>query len=119
MRLSLETFIALAHRPEEDWNLHAPTLCHGFGGLLQMTQRMYAESGDDQLNVVRERLAWRILESFDRNTPFGFSEVIKTEHETSVLHSPGLLQGAAGTVLALLGLCSTQEPEWDQVLLIT
>lgn len=118
-QISLDTFVALAHRPEEDWNIHAPTLCHGWAGLLQMTQRMYADSGADQLNAVRERLAWRILESFDGSTPFGFSEVIKTEHETSVLHSPGLLQGAVGAVLALLGLYSAQEPDWDQVLLIT
>lgn len=111
---AIDSFLGTARRPERLWNLHSATFCHGYAGLLQMTQRMIADAGIMELLPLRDRLVDRVVQSFHASAPYGFEE----QEAGEKLHFAGLLDGAAGVALALLAVMQEQEPEWDRVFLL-
>ena len=44
--IAKDGFTAILQRNVEDWNLEGATFCHGYSGLLQMTNRMFIDTGD-------------------------------------------------------------------------
>ncbi|USG63893.1 lanthionine synthetase C family protein [Brevibacillus ruminantium] len=114
---ALKAYRGTFRRPQELWNLYAPTICHGYAGLLLMTQRMYAESGE--LRAERDRLAEQVITMFSSEAPFGYYEVQRLASGDRRLHYPGLLDGAAGTALVLLSLLRAEPPEWEAALLLS
>ncbi|SCW52559.1 Lanthionine synthetase C-like protein [Paenibacillus tianmuensis] len=111
---AIESFLGTARRPEQLWNLHSSTFCHGYAGLLQMTQRMIADTGTAELLPLRDHLVDRIIHSFDASAPYGFEELEAGEKQ----HFAGLLDGAAGVALTLLAVVQDREPEWDWIFLL-
>jgi len=111
---ALAAFHGTALRPEAEWNFESDTFCHGWAGLLQMVQRMFAESGDERLRELRDRLLHTLLEKYSAGKLYGFQE----ENHGEIQHIAGLLDGAAGVLVVLLGLLEEQESDWDSVFLI-
>ncbi|MEJ8547464.1 lanthionine synthetase C family protein [Brevibacillus borstelensis] len=118
-RIALESYRGTFRRPQELWNLYAPTICHGYAGLLLMTQRMYVDSGDEELGAIRDRLTEQVIAMFAKEAPFGFCEVQRNSTGDRQLHYPGLLDGAAGTSLVLLSLLRDEAPGWERAFLLT
>ncbi|MGZ4163875.1 MAG: lanthionine synthetase C family protein [Tumebacillaceae bacterium] len=117
--LAVEGFRALFRRPQEQWGLEAPNVCHGFAGLLQMTMRMYADTGVEEFATYSERLVRLVVGLYEPESPFGFADASPMQEGTQLQrHLPGFLEGASGTALVLLGLFSEQVPFWDAVLMI-
>ncbi|MGC0416985.1 lanthionine synthetase C family protein [Embleya sp. AB8] len=78
----------------------APGLCHGLAGLLQITLRFAVDTGDPGLRGAATRLTEELLD----------------RHPTTA--GPGLLDGAAGVILALLAATTSTPPSWDRALLL-
>lgn len=88
-------------------------LCHGFGGLLQVTRRMARDSDDPVLGRAVPGLVDRLVALFDPAAPFGY--VLRTPAGAAIDRG-GFLEGAAGAALALTGLLDNR---WDSALLIS
>ncbi|TKV76129.1 lanthionine synthetase C family protein [Rhizobium sp. AU243] len=92
------------------------TLCHGLAGLSQIITRTYRETGDRRLLPMLHTIFEALVDRYDFNLPLGYRDWSK---ELGFTDPPGLLTGAAGIGLALLSFCSTSEPDWDRVLLVS
>lgn len=79
-------------------------LCHGWAGIYQTAHRAAADALDPRLHALPER----------------FGDALAASGRSSSLSDPGLINGAAGTALALTTLASQQAPStgWDTCLLI-
>ncbi|MGC4943924.1 lanthionine synthetase C family protein [Kribbella sp. DT2] len=109
---------SLAARPFEDWAVSDDALCHGWAGLLHM----FAGLDRRQPGVVGpvvEKLAGRLVESFDPGTPFGYRYY--QPMADLWLDLPGLMEGAAGVALALDSYARDADPVtgWDSLLLLS
>lgn len=113
--LALETYRGTAMRPEEKWHIESDTFCHGRAGLLQMVQRMYAESGDELIGQLRDRLLGQVLERWQPDAPYGYQE----KEDGAIQNIAGLLDGAAGVFTVLAGIMQEEDPEWDMIFLIS
>jgi hypothetical protein len=94
------------------------SLCHGWAGLLRITERLAAESGDPVLSDAIDVLAERVLDGFDPASPFGYR--YGATRDQVGIDRPGFLEGAAGIALALHCFASGKQPttDWDAGLLI-
>jgi hypothetical protein len=88
-------------------------VCHGLGGLLQITRRMADDSGDPELGRAVPSLVDRLVARFDPSAPFGF--VLRTRTGAAIDRA-GFLEGAAGAALALAGRIDAR---WDSALLVS
>jgi hypothetical protein len=93
-----------------DWDTEAPTLCHGYAGVLRCATEVDTD--------IAQRAAAGLAQSLDHDRPFLVAHV-----EHGVGHdNPGFLTGAAGVALTLselVGLPShPATTPWDAVLLI-
>ncbi|WTD06168.1 lanthionine synthetase C family protein [Streptomyces albidoflavus] len=79
-------------------------LCHGWAGIYQTAHRAAADALDPRL----------------RTLPDSLGDALNAPGEPGTLQAPGLINGAAGTALALTTLASQQAPStgWDACLLI-
>ncbi|WP_157722150.1 lanthionine synthetase C family protein [Tumebacillus avium] len=102
----------IAKREDSKHSMDAPTICHGWGGLMHLVQRMQADTGQPELAVCRDDLARLVLSTFSEAHPFGFDD-------SKPVTDPGLLEGAAGVALTLLSLVTDEAPDWDAVLMIS
>lgn len=94
------------------------SLCHGWGGILHIIDRMAVDTGHRDLTDAAENLAELILGNFETTTPFGFRDTGKLSPFGA--DRPGYLEGAAGTALALLTFSRMHSTTpWDAPLLIS
>ncbi|MFJ5229271.1 lanthionine synthetase C family protein [Kitasatospora sp. NPDC088391] len=93
-------------------------LCHGRGGLLQVTWRLARESGDPQLAAELPRLAEQLLDRYEEAGPFGFAAPARRGDWAD--DPAGFLTGAAGAALALHTFATDTAPatRWDRALLL-
>lgn len=115
---ALEAFHAVFGRLER-LKIEAPMFCHGLVGLLQVAQRMVRDSGDGALLSWRDELARRVADLYDPETPYGFYDLAQQGEHVVRAHKPGLLEGAAGAALVLLGLLHEEEQEWDAIFMLS
>lgn len=92
--------------------IDSPTFCHGVAGLLQITVRFLRDTGLPMFAEQAEALTEQILASVDPERPMGIANI---EPDGTPVDSPGLLDGAAGTSLALLSVATGPEPTWDRL----
>lgn len=100
----------------EGGGMNHPALCHGWAGLLRITQLMNDEAGtfDDAL----DEIAVRVIDAFEPHLPLGFAyNTLDPDHWAD---APGLLDGAAGTALALLAYAGpgASRTGWEEVFLL-
>lgn len=115
---ALSAIRATFKRPEQDWNLFSPTFCHGWSGLLQITHRMWRESGHEDLRRDAGRLIHRILKSRQSNAPFKYTDLVPVDGKFIEMSKPGMLEGLAGIALALLDTVHDTHQDWDSIFLI-
>jgi hypothetical protein len=111
---ALRAAISTAREPA----IHDFALCHGWAGLLQIVQRMAADTNDAWYMDRADTLAGRIIDEFDDSVPFGY----RYFHPALSLglNRPGFLEGAAGIALTLHAYATGEPPRtnWDAALLL-
>ena len=95
-------------------------LCHGAAGVAHLFNRIYQTSDDEACGDAARRWFARALEM--RRPGEGLAGFVtwgarRDEPGPGWIADPGLLIGASGIGLALLGAVSTVEPAWDRMLL--
>lgn len=110
---ALDAVLAMLRRPLHSHGVVDAGLCHGWGGLLHLTSRMGRESGSTELLAAADRLAARVIESYDPVRPFGFQAAAGDSRDDVA----GFMEGAAGVALALHGWLTAPASGWDAALL--
>ena len=117
-RLAVESLRAVARRPEAEWHLDGPTVCHGYAGLLHALHVVAAATGDPELRAAADRVALVVAAAADDTAEFLFRH-----HESgSPVDSAGLVEGAAGVACVLLPFAGHDvrgPSSWDRVLLFS
>ena len=115
--IAVEAMRAVYRRPRALQQIASPTLCHGTAGLLVITLRFAHETGLGFFRDATSELVGRILESYSaEGSLLGIRAI-----ESSGVHidQPGVLDGAAGTAMALLAASHSVHPDWDRMLLVS
>jgi hypothetical protein len=94
---------------------HSPTFCHGQAGLLAITATFARATGDPGFRRTAAAMATELLDRFDPAAPLGYRDL---EAGGRPVDQPGLLTGAPGVALALLGASSPAEPAWARLFLL-
>ncbi|GAT66679.1 lanthionine synthetase C-like protein [Planomonospora sphaerica] len=116
---ALDAMRSLLDRPAAEWGLASPSVCHGSAGVLQIALRLAADSeADTTARDVADLAAARTVELFDPDLEFGFRYPIPPPKR--YLEGAGMLDGAAGTALALHGYATGHPADsgWDAALLM-
>lgn len=106
---------AAACRPGQLDRLPAPTLCHGLAGLLTIIMQVARDTGDSTFSGPAGAVLDRLLDAYDPRLPLGYQDL---EVTGARVDNPGLLNGAAGVVLALLAAGAAEPPAWTRLLLV-
>jgi hypothetical protein len=114
--LAVHTMRAVAARPREQRGLTSPTFCHGTAGLLQITVRFALDTGLPEFATCANGLVAESLDAYEPDSLLGYRDV---EPGGARVDQPGLLQGAAGVALVLLGACTPVDPAWDRFFLLS
>ncbi|MEU8138662.1 lanthionine synthetase C family protein [Streptodolium elevatio] len=114
--LAVEAMAATYRRPVPRRSIDGPNLCHGVAGLLQVTLRFAADTGDPVFTRAAEDLTGQLLGMYDRDSLLGFRDI---EPEGQLVDQPGLLSGAPGVALALLAAGADVPPAWDRLFLLS
>ena len=107
-----------ARRSVESSGVEDAGLCHGAAGVAHLFNRLFQATGDDRLGEAARQWFERAL---DMARPDGVGGVLTRDvqdGESLWVPDAGMLTGAAGVGLALLGACTDVEPEWDRALLL-
>ena len=102
-------------RSDEARRIDSPSFCHGQAGLLAIASSFARATGDAGSRRAVAAMAARLVDRFDPAAPLGYRDV---ELGGRRIDQPGLLTGAPGVALALLGATSPTEPAWDRLLLL-
>jgi hypothetical protein len=117
MALAVEAMQAVLQRPIPERLIDSPTLCHGVSGLLAIVLRFAQnEGGAASFAGGADALCQQLLELYDPERPLGYCSI---EPGGNRVDHPGLLDGAPGVALALLGAATTTEPIWDRLFLLS
>lgn len=113
--LAVSAMEAVFRRPVAKRHIPAPTFCHGTAGLLQVSLRFHHDTALPQFRTAVQSTVEQLISAYDRDSLLGFTDV---EPGNRCVDNPGLLNGAAGTVMSLLAAVSTIEPSWDRFFLL-
>jgi hypothetical protein len=114
---AVEAVEAMLSRPEHAYGVSDAGLCHGWAGVLHLTRRIGADAAAPWTIEAAERLARRVVTSFDPRAPFGFRAHRPDPAQPADL--AGFLEGTAGVALALHAYLRDEPPAsgWDAALL--
>lgn len=113
MEAAIDTALRAARRPAASAGVVDAGLCHGSAGLAHLYGRLHQVLGQPELlqaarywlrRTVRDAQVWRDGDA---------------EGAVSTFHHEGLLEGLAGTGLALLASLTDDDPNWDSPLLMS
>jgi hypothetical protein len=108
-----------AARPAEQAGVVDTGLCHGAAGLGHLFNRLFQATGDSVLGTAARFWFGRTLGMRQPGrgvAGFAASRGARADEQQWVA-DPGLLTGATGIALALLGATTAVEPAWDRMLL--
>ncbi|MGW2112099.1 lanthionine synthetase C family protein [Streptomyces sp. NPDC001948] len=100
---ALAAMRAACRRPLDDGAGLDLGFCHGRAGTLHAAVRMAVATEDAELWDAATRTARDVAAAYDPRLPFGYRQAVRTEAGTTFVDSPGLVDGATGIALALLG----------------
>jgi lantibiotic biosynthesis protein len=106
-----------ANRPPDRTGVVDAGLCHGSAGLAHLFNRMYRMTAEPILADAARFWVERTLELCSAAAPG--RDATLTDAAWPGCDGPGLLEGAAGVAVALEAACTTAEPIWDQMLLVS
>lgn len=115
---AIQAFDALLARPDSTWNISSPAFCHGFSGLLCLTNLMRWDTGLERFAKYQEHLIGKVIDHFTPKAPFGFYTVAPTDQSNLSMNNAGLLEGSAGIVLTLLAVIRPPQTDWTTLFLI-
>jgi hypothetical protein len=110
--LAIDAMAAVYRRPPEARGIDSPTFCHGVAGLLQITLRFAHDTDIAMFDRATADLTDQILARIDPDRPMAIATV---EPGGNLVDQPGLLDGATGVCLVLLGAATDREPTWDRL----
>jgi len=113
--LALAALSAALARPAEVARADSPTFCHGRAGLLAITSAFARATGDEGFRRAAAAMAAELVGGFDPAAPLGYRD---REAGGGLVDQPGLLTGAPGVALALLGAAAPAEPGWARLFLL-
>lgn len=118
-RHALALGAAAASRRPEDSGVEDAWLCHGAAGLGHLFNRIHQASGDASVRDAARAWLERALELRDGDGRGFGGYVPGPGREVYDGDGSGVLTGAAGVALALLGATTDVEPAWDRLLAIS
>jgi hypothetical protein len=113
--LAAAALLAALARTDQGRAVGSPTFCHGQAGLLAVTAAFARATGDPGFGRAAAAMAARLLDRFDPAAPLGYRDL---EAGGRAVDQPGLLTGAPGVALALLGATAPAEPAWGRLFLL-
>jgi hypothetical protein len=123
-RQAVATARVAAARPRDDGGVVDGGLCHGAAGLAHLYNRLFQATGDPLFKA--EAVAWLERLLAQRQPGEGIAgwrawrpigDLMRPDPQFGWVTDEGLLTGATGIGLALLGAVSPVEPAWDRILL--
>jgi hypothetical protein len=120
-RQALDIARAAAARFDTSTHVRDAGLCHGAAGLGHLFNRMFQETGEEELGrAARFWFEWTFGFRTEGEGVAGFRAYDPNpDGEPGWRSDAGFLEGSTGVGLALLGAISTVEPAWDRVLLVS
>jgi lantibiotic biosynthesis protein len=115
-QLAIEGMSAVYRRPTPERRIDSPTFCHGVAGLLQVTVRFAHDTGLSLFRDAGTSLCEQLLSLYEPDRALGFASI---EPAGNFVDQPGLLDGAAGVVLAMLAATTDVRPAWDRLFLLS
>jgi len=103
--------------PEDDYVLDTG-LCHGTAGLAQIYNHAFQETGEELFQETAEFWIRKTLEMANHHDGLAGFRAYRPPQSGGWTNEPGLLEGIAGTGLALMTSISNEDTEWDRCLLI-
>lgn len=93
-------------------------LCHGWAGLLRITELMTEDLAGEPLRPLGELLRQRVVDGYDADSAFGYRGDLLSDRLPR--NNPGVLCGAAGTALALASPAGgSSVTGWEDAFLLT
>jgi hypothetical protein len=114
--LGVQAVEAVLRRPLVARRIESPTFCHGVAGLLQIVLRFAHDTGSNVIQDGAGALTEQLLSLYEPETLLGFRSV---EFAGKRVDQPGLLDGAPGVALVLLGVACDTDPAWDRIFLLS
>jgi lantibiotic biosynthesis protein len=114
--LAVQAIEAVLRRPLAARRIESPTFCHGVAGLLQIVLRFAHDTGSTVIQDGAVALTEQLLGLHEPESLLGFRSV---EFAGKRVDQPGLLDGAPGVALVLLGVACDMEPAWDRIFLLS
>lgn len=111
-----KALITVFSRPIEMRLIPSPNLCHGVGGLLQITYRFAKDTARKVFIDNLRCLVHQVVAMYEPNSLVGFRNI---EPGGNKVNDIGILNGATGVGLALMSVISDVDPEWDRLFLLT
>ena len=118
-RLAERALRTALERQRSERSLDTPTFCHGMAGLAEVTLRMAAESGAEDLSREAGMLCVEVVERFDPDAPLGYRGDTQVRELRGPEVDATLLEGAAGSALVLLAAATDTDPGWDRAMLLS
>lgn len=95
-----------------------PTFCHGYAGLLYLSNRFYKDTKIESFNDYQKSLVRKIFSSYNRQYAFGFKNIDIVEGKKCQTDNFGLLSGTIGIMLSLLAVYYGRKTPWDVAFLL-
>ncbi|KAA0798382.1 hypothetical protein DN398_20715 [Bacillus sp. JAS102] len=123
--MTSELLYSLVTVPVEKMNVKSSILCHGYGGNMQILNRLSHSKviqEDCKLRNLLEKRKTELLKvlinQFDSKSEYGFYDVIYQNNSFKREEKIGFLEGVAGVLLSLVSCIKSQEARWDEILLL-
>jgi lantibiotic biosynthesis protein len=113
---AVDAIRAALSRPDFKKGLPSGTFCHGWAGLLQVTQRFWLDTRCLTFVRWQASIIEALLNRSSNDHPLLFADV---QFDGQSVFHPGLLDGATGAALVLLGQFTHVDPSWDRVFLLS
>ena len=96
----------------------SPTFCHGYAGLLYLSNKFYKETKIESFNSYQRNLVSKILPFYDQRYAFGFKNIDIVNGKKCQTDDFGLLSGTIGIMLSLFAVYYGRRTPWDVAFLL-
>lgn len=124
--LTIKILKSLIQVPIESFNLRSSILCHGYGGNMQILNRIL------KMEVVKDEIALQkrieekkfeflqsIVNQYNPESKFCYSDVIPSNGKMLKEDKVGYLEGVTGVLLSVISCTEDIEAKWDGPLLMS
>lgn len=120
--IAIKSLDSLCSLSEEFWFLDSPTFCHGYAGLLRIINCMYIDTGLVTFKKYGDKILNKVLSFYNEDAAFGFFNIDMLDplnvNTKKTFNMCGLLDGATGVILTILGSIKLNKTNWDSIFLI-